>query len=65
MWLPKWFYDLLPYLYAVVGVGAASLLRTAVGYMAGLVFLTTACLLWIMRRDYRQRKVDSRKEASD
>jgi hypothetical protein len=65
MWLPKWFYDLLPYLYAAMGIAAASILRTAVGYMAGLVFLTTACLIWIMRRDSRQRKVDNLKATSD
>lgn len=65
MWLPKWFYDLLPYIYAAVGIATAVFLRTAVGYMAGLVFLTTACLIWIMRRDYRQGKVDSRKAISD
>ena len=65
MWLPKWFYDLLPYLYAATGIAAASLLHTAVGFMAGIVFLTTACLIWIMRRDYRQGKVDSRKTTSD
>jgi hypothetical protein len=65
MWLPKWLYDLLPYLYAVAGISAASILHTAIGYMAGLVFLSTACLIWIMRRDYRQGKADSRKASDD
>jgi hypothetical protein len=60
MWLPNWLYELLPYLYAVAGFATASYLDTPVGYVSGFLLLLTACLIWLMRRDYRQGRVKNK-----
>jgi hypothetical protein len=54
MWLPKPFYELLPYLYAVGGLLSAFYIQTFVGFALGFLLLLTACLIWMMRRDYRK-----------
>jgi hypothetical protein len=61
MWLPDWFYELLPYLYAVIGFGTASYFDTPVGYGSGFLLLFTAGLVWMMRRDYRQGRINKKR----
>jgi hypothetical protein len=60
MWLPDKVYELLPYLYAVAGFLTASYFENAVGYASGFLLLLTGCLVWMMRRDYRQGRVGKR-----
>ena len=65
MWLPNWFYEMLPYLYVVAGFATASFLDTPLGYIAGLLLLLTGCLIWMMRRDYRQGRIGNRRTSSE
>jgi hypothetical protein len=53
VWLPKWFYELLPYLYIIAALVTASF-HTALGYIGGFLLFFNGCLIWVMRRDYRQ-----------
>ena len=54
MWLPDWVYELLPYLYAAGGVATTWYFETPLGLLSGVLLLATGCLVWMMRRDYRQ-----------
>jgi hypothetical protein len=60
MWLPDRLYEMLPYLYAVAGFATASYFDTPIGYVSGFLLLLTAGLVWMMRRDYRQGRVDKK-----
>lgn len=60
MWLPDRLYELLPYLYAVAGFLTATFIDTPVGYASGFILLFTACIVWMMRRDYRQGRVNKK-----
>ena len=44
MWLPEKFYELLPYLYAILGMATLGYFDTPLGYGSGLL-LFTYCLL--------------------
>jgi hypothetical protein len=54
MWLPDTLYELLPYLYGLAGIFTLYKFDTAIGHASGLLLIATACLVWVMRRDYRQ-----------
>ena len=56
MWLPDSFYELLPYIYAIVGFSIPYHFDTPNGYIVGVTYLLIAGLAWIMRRDYRVEK---------
>ena len=60
MWLPEKFYELLPYLYAILGMATLGYFDTPLGYGSGLLLLLTACLVWMMRRDFRQGRLDKK-----
>ena len=61
MWLPDKLYELLPYLYAVAGLVTVYIFDTPIGYVSGFLLLLTACLVWMMRRDYRQGRVNKKR----
>lgn len=60
MWLPDRIYEVLPYLYAIAGFSTAVYFDTPVGYVSGFLLLLTAGIVWMMRRDYRQGRVDKK-----
>ena len=60
MWLPEKFYELLPYLYTIGGAIAISYLDTPVGYLSGCLLILTGGIIFLMRRDYRQGRVDKK-----
>ena len=62
MWLPDRLYELLPYLYAVAGFLTATFIDTPVGFASGFILLFTACIVWMMRRDYRQGRVNKKNQ---
>jgi hypothetical protein len=53
MWFSDKLYELLPFLYGLVGIIAIVKFDTAIGYGSGALLLFTACLVWFMRRDNR------------
>jgi len=67
MWIPRPVYEVLPYLYMVLGaglLGAAYFMPTGPrGWLlaAGAIGLTLGLVLWMRRRDYResQREYDT------
>jgi hypothetical protein len=60
MWLPDRVYELLPFLYGVAGLVTLYHFETTIGNASGVLFLITACLVWMMRRDYKQGRVSKR-----
>jgi hypothetical protein len=54
MWMPDKLYELLPFLYGLVGLFTLYKFDTAYGYASGFLLVFTACLVWVMRRDYRK-----------
>lgn len=60
MWLPDRIYEMLPYLYAIAGFSTAVYFDTPIGYVSGFLLLLTAGIVWMMRRDYRQGRVDKK-----
>jgi hypothetical protein len=60
MWLPEKFYELLPYLYTIGGVIAISYIDTPLGYLAGVLLIFTGGVIFLMRKDYRQGKVNKK-----
>jgi hypothetical protein len=68
MWIPRRLYELLPYVYMVMGAGALvaafAMERGPHGLLMllGGLSLTAGLVLWMRRRDYResQAEYDSR-----
>jgi hypothetical protein len=64
MWLPKPLYELLPYLYVLVGllvIGAAALLAhrvlgSSISFFAGLAIVVLGVVVWMKRRSARLDK---------
>jgi len=60
MWLSRPVYELLPYLYIVMGVlflGSASFVShqwTNLLLLLGVILLILGAVLWLRRRDYRR-----------
>ena len=61
MWLPDKLYELLPFLYGLVGIFTFYNFDTAIGHASGVLLMLTAGLVWVMRRDYRHGKGNTRK----
>jgi len=61
MWLPDRLYEFLPYLYGIAGLITFYEFDNLIGYGSAALFLLTAGLIWMMRRDYRQRNKAIRK----
>jgi hypothetical protein len=58
MWLPEKFYELLPYLYTIGGVIAIIYTDTPIGYVSGSLLILTGGVIFLMRRDYRQGRIN-------
>jgi hypothetical protein len=54
MWLPDWLYRALPNLYGLAGLVTVYKFNTLLGICSGVLLITTAGLIFIMRRDYQQ-----------
>jgi hypothetical protein len=72
MWLARPFYELLPYLYMLVGIvllaAAWSVqLSTLPGLMmfVGAVSLLAGIVLWLRRRDFRSRQAEYDEKSLD
>jgi hypothetical protein len=72
MWLARPFYELLPYLYMLVGIvllaAAWSVqLSTLPGLMmfVGAVSLLVGIVLWLRRRDFRSRQAEYDEKSLD
>jgi hypothetical protein len=72
MWLPRPFYEFLPYLYMVVGLallGAAWLVEMetlpSIFMVAGALSLMAGLVLWLRRRDYRTRQSEYNSRSLD
>jgi hypothetical protein len=53
MWLPKWLYELLPYLHLFMG-GQALTLQEVYGRISGVMLLVAACLIIKIRYQHRR-----------
>lgn len=60
MWLSDKFYEYLPVMYGVAGLVTFYKFETIIGYASGLLLMLTACIVWVMRRDYRHEDVKRR-----
>lgn len=58
MWLSEKIYELLPFLYGIAGLATFYNFETPIAYASGTLFLVAACMVWMMRRDFRQCKVN-------
>ncbi len=63
LWLSKPVYELMPYLYGMAGVAllAISLYQdkwytTALCVVLGVALVATGLIVWLRRRDFRQRR---------
>jgi hypothetical protein len=60
MWLPEKFYEMLPYLYCTGGIIAISTIDTPLGYASGFLLVFTGGIIFMMRRDYRQDRINKK-----
>ena len=51
---PKWFYHLLPYLYAASGVLTMLVLRNGIAFFSGSLLIIAGGLVWYTRKSYRE-----------
>ena len=64
MWLPKPLYELLPYLYVLIGlvvIGAAAVLArgvpgSSIAFFVGLAIMVLGVVIWMKRRSTRLDK---------
>lgn len=52
--LPKQLYEILPYLYMVIGVLVLFALGNFLALFSGLLFFMAGSLIWILRSDHRR-----------
>ena len=62
MWLPEKFYEMLPYLYTIGGVIAISYVNTPLGFLSGCLLILTGGVIFLMRRDYRQGRLNKKNQ---
>jgi hypothetical protein len=62
MWLPDKFYELLPYMYATGGVITTTYADSSIGYASGCLLFLIAAVIFLMRRDYRERRASKKLE---
>lgn len=55
MFLPKFLYEILPYLYLIIG-GLAMRMPVTYGRVSGFMLCATATLILYLRRSYRSTK---------
>jgi hypothetical protein len=72
MWIARPIYELLPYLYMIVGLillSAAWLVQTptlpSVFMVVGSLSLMAGLVLWLRRRDYRTRQAEYNSRSLD
>jgi hypothetical protein len=72
MWLPRPFYEFLPYLYMAIGLAllsAAWLVEMAtlpsIFMVVGALSLMAGLVLWLRRRDYRTRQSEYNSRSLD
>lgn len=72
MWLARPIYELLPYLYMLVGVallGAAWLVERntlpSIFLLVGTLSILAGLVLWLRRRDYRTRQAEYNSRSLD
>jgi hypothetical protein len=72
MWLPRPFYEFLPYLYMAVGLallGAAWMVEVktlpSLFMVVGALSLMAGLVLWLRRRDYRTRQSEYNSRSLD
>lgn len=72
MWLPRPFYEFLPYLYMTVGLallGAAWMIDMgtlpSIFMVLGALSLMAGLVLWLRRRDYRTRQSEYNSRSLD
>ena len=56
MYLPKWLYELLPFIYACLGLGSLLGLNVS-GKVSGALLLLAAYLIFKMRKSYRAEQI--------
>jgi nitrate reductase gamma subunit len=57
-WKPGWLYESMPYIYSVVGITTIYYFASPPGYMAGILFVCAAFMIWMKRktnRNFRNR----------
>jgi len=52
-WKPDWLYEAMPYIYSLAGLAAILHFDTPAGYGAGVLFLFSALLIWMKRKENR------------
>jgi len=62
--LPKHIYELLPYLYLLVGVLCFALLPHPLGAWSGWIFLHAGGLVWVMRSNRRRQNTTAASDSS-
>jgi hypothetical protein len=72
MWLPRPFYELLPYLYMAIGLallGAAWMVEVealpSIFMVVGALSLMAGLVLWLRRRDFRTRQSEYNSRSLD
>lgn len=72
MWLPRPFYEFLPYLYMIVGIVLLAAAWTvnvetlpSVLMVVGALSLMAGLVLWLRRRDYRTRQAEYNSRSLD
>jgi len=53
--LPKFLYELLPYMYLSVGVGSGVTINSAIIFIASVLLMLTGILVLCMRVSYRRK----------
>jgi len=61
MWFQIKLYEFLPVLYGISGLVTFHKFNTVIGYASGILLILTACLVSMMRKDYRQAYIKKRK----
>ena len=52
-WKPDWLYESMPYIYSVIGLTTIYYLASPLGYMAGILLMCAAFMIWMKRKAKR------------
>jgi hypothetical protein len=54
MWLPKWLYEIMPYVWFVVGTFSIYYIENIAAFLSGCLFMATGFLILSVRREARK-----------
>ena len=59
MWLPDWFYRILPFMYSVTGLLCFYYSEHWLGFVSGSLLITAGIIVWKLRKEFKDVQIET------